>query len=149
MNWSVKQYKEFLQRRGLNDTAGILDKIENSSEKSKPLKYRNVKVPLDDHCFDSKREADVYCNLKACCSAGVISDLQLQPRFLLQDAFVDRFGKKQRAVYYIADFSYRDSDNRLVVVDVKSKATQANAVYRLKRKFFLFRYRDVIFREIF
>lgn len=141
-NWTVEQYEEYLERRRR-------EKLGISKDNDVPLKYHNRKVKVDDHVFDSAREASVYQGLKACEKAGVICDLVLQPRFLLQESFTDFSGKRQKAIYYVADFRFTEKDGKDVVVDVKSKITEANPVYRLKRKLFLYRYRDIEFREIF
>ena len=50
-------------------------------------KYRNKKVIVDGKEFDSKKEGDRYKKLRLLERAGEISDLELQPRFLLQDKF--------------------------------------------------------------
>lgn len=72
-----------------------------------------------------------------------ITELQLQPKFLLQDSFKYK-DKVERKIYYIADFSYK-KDGKLIVEDVKGKKTD---VYKLKRKLFLYKYTDINFREV-
>lgn len=107
-------------------------------------KYGASKTVIDGIKFDSKKEADFYAELKLLEKAEVISDLVLQPVFVLQDAFVCK-GKKIRAITYVADFKYRQGD-KTVVVDVKGMRTD---VYKLKRKLFLKRYGDQVdFREV-
>ena len=144
VNWTWEQYREYMLKRGLSVKSDG-NKVQDGSR----LKYRNEKLVVDGHRFDSLREADVYNGLKMAEKAGVISKLELQPRFVLQDAFVGKDGKRFRAIVYVADFRYLDRNGNTIVVDVKSKATEANAVYRLKRKMLLFRYPDILFREIF
>ena len=144
MNWTKEQYLEYLEKRR-RESFGLVRK-EPFSVVSK---YRSEKTEVDGHVFDSAREASVYHGLKLAERSGVISDLELQPRFLLQEAFRDRKGKMWRSVYYVADFRYTDANGHVVVVDVKSKITEANTVYRLKRKLLLFRYPDIDFREVF
>ena len=68
-------------------------------------KYRNKKVQVDMYVFDSIRESQRYKELKLLERAGEISNLELQPRFLLQDSF-KKNGKTYRKIEYIADFSY-------------------------------------------
>lgn len=68
-------------------------------------KYRNKKVIIDDYVFDSIQESKRYKELKLLLKAGKISDLQLQPRFLLQDSF-KKNGKTFRKIEYVADFMY-------------------------------------------
>lgn len=68
-------------------------------------KYRNKKVQVDMYVFDSIRESQRYKELKLLERAGEISNLELQPKFLLQDSF-KKNGKTYRKIEYIADFSY-------------------------------------------
>ena len=68
-------------------------------------KYRNKKVQVDMYVFDSIRESQRYKELKLLERAGEISNLELQPRFLLQDSF-KKNGKTYRKIEYIEDFSY-------------------------------------------
>jgi hypothetical protein len=98
-------------------------------------KYKNQPVVLDGFRFASRKEAKEYVRLKLLVQAGEITDLTLQPQFVLQEG--------KHPIRYIADFSYVQ-DGRLVVVDVKGYRTKE---YRLKRKLFLEKYPDVIFEE--
>lgn len=50
-------------------------------------KCRNKKVQVDMYIFDSIRESQRYKELKLLERAGTITDLELQPRFLLKDSF--------------------------------------------------------------
>lgn len=68
-------------------------------------KYKNKRVIVDDYIFDSIQESKRYKELKLLLRAGEISNLQLQPRFLLQEGF-KKNGKTYRKVEYIADFMY-------------------------------------------
>lgn len=117
----------------------------NMQAKAAPYnKYGAVKSVSDNIKFDSKKEAARYNDLKMMEKSGVISDLVLQPSFVLQDGFYYK-GKKERAIRYIADFSYM-RDGKKYVEDVKGLKTD---VYRIKRKLFLRQYgADIEFREI-
>lgn len=109
-------------------------------------KYRAKKTVVDGIKFDSKREAERYCELKLLEKAKEIRNLELQPRFLLQDKFKDRNGKTHRKIEYVADFMYIDKDGKKIVEDVKGMMTD---VYKLKKKMFLKIYDDQYeFREI-
>jgi len=119
-------------------------------------KYGNVKVQLDGYGFDSKAEAQRYGELKLLVQAGEICELSVHPVFVLQRAFQDVDGKRRRAITYEADFMYREHgkygvaghDPRLgrwIVEDVKGKRT---AVFNIKLKLFLHRYRTYHFRLI-
>lgn len=68
-------------------------------------KYKNQKTQIDMYVFDSAAEARRYKELKLLERAGEISNLELQPRFLLQDSF-KKNGKTYRKIEYIADFKY-------------------------------------------
>lgn len=106
-------------------------------------KYGNKKTIINGIKFDSKKESERYLVLKDMLKNKEIEDLQLQPKFLLQDSY--RYNEKTiRKIYYIADFSYK-KDGKLVVEDVKGKKTE---VYKLKRKLFLYRYPNMDFREV-
>ena len=73
---------------------------------------------------------------------GGISELKEQVRFVLQDSFKIN-GKTERAIVYIADFTYI-LNGALMVEDVKGFKTE---VYKIKRKLLLFKYPDIIFLE--
>ena len=62
--------------------------------------------------------------------AGFISNLQRQVKFELQPEFYFN-GKKERATYYIADFTYIDEHGDMIVEDVKGVKTQ---MYKDKKK---------------
>lgn len=109
-------------------------------------KYNAKKTIVDGHPFDSKREAERYCELKFFVRAGEIRNLELQLRFLLQDKFVDKQGNKHRKIEYVADFLYIDKLGRNVVEDVKGVLTD---VYKIKKKIFLKKYdNQYVFKEI-
>ena len=107
-------------------------------------KYHSKKTVVDGHKFDSKKEAERYKELKALEELGVIEDLKLQPRFVLQESFKDSKWGAQRAITYVADFLYKE-DRKTVVEDVKGMKTD---VYRIKKKLFLKLYPGIDFREV-
>lgn len=92
---------------------------------------------VNGHRFASKAEAKRYGELMMMAANGDIYDLELQPRFLLQEAFECRL-KKHRAIEYVADFKYRDK-YKTVVEDVKGMKTD---VYLMKVKLLIYKYRD-------
>nr|DAF46547.1 MAG TPA: Endonuclease [Myoviridae sp. ct1ba2] len=109
-------------------------------------KYNAKKTVVDGIEFDSIREADRYCELKLLEKAKKIRNLELQPRFLLQDKFKDKQGNTHRKIEYVADFLYIDKLGRNIVEDVKGVLTD---VYKLKKKMFLKLYdNQYVFREI-
>lgn len=83
------------------------------------------------YVFDSIAESKRYKELALLQRAGKITELQLQPKFLLQESF-RKNGKTYRKIEYIADFMYEEK-NKIIVEDVKGKETE---VFKLKRKLF-------------
>lgn len=109
-----------------------------------PSKYRSKKVEYDGHIFHSKRECARYMELSEMEKAGEISDLQLQVKFELIPAQRENGKVVERAITYIADFTYLQNGN-FIVEDVKPKgrdgkipqfykATAAYGAYTIKRK---------------
>lgn len=108
-------------------------------------KYGNKKVVVDGHPFDSKREARRYKELKLMERAGVIKDLELQPKFELIPTIRTEHETLKKTVYK-ADFRYFDvKANHEVVEDVKGFKTD---VYKLKKKMLLHKYQGIDFREV-
>lgn len=77
----------------------------NRGRANKDMKYKNKKIQVDMYVFDSIAESRRYKELALLEKAGEIKDLQLQPRFLLQEGF-KKNGKTYRKIEYIADFMY-------------------------------------------
>lgn len=93
---------------------------EINETKVKKQKYRNQKIEIDGHLFDSKAEARRYLFLRSQQSLGEIFDLKLQEPFQLS------------VCKYKADFVYREKHTgALIVEDVKGVKTQT---YILKKK---------------
>ena len=117
--------------------------------KKKERKYHNKIAQFNGIKFDSKKERDWYMILLTYKRNGRIKELELQKKFELQESYIDNTGKKQRAITYIADFFYYDNKLKCYVAeDVKSKATQQDKVYRLKKKMFMYQYPNILFKEI-
>lgn len=95
-------------------------------------KYRNRKIELDGHVFDSKAEARYYKELLMRQNAKDILFFKLQPKYQLVAGF-EKDGKKHRAIHYIADFEVHNNDGTIDVIDVKGFKTD---VFRLKEKLF-------------
>ncbi len=106
-------------------------------------KYKNKKVQIDMYVFDSVRESQRYKELKLLERAGEISNLELQPRFLLQDSF-KKNGRTFRKIEYVADFKYIEN-GKTIVEDVKGMQTD---VFKLKHKIFEKVYPDLKLRII-
>ncbi len=106
-------------------------------------KYGNKKVTIDGIEFDSKKEATRYGELMIMFKAGLIKNIELQPKFVLLEKFTDKFGKKWREIAYIGDFQYQECDDDTVVVE-DSKGFKTKD-FLLKEKLFRNRYRDIKF----
>jgi hypothetical protein len=113
-------------------------------------KYGAERVTVDGVPFASKAEGHRYRELRLLERSGLINGLNLQPRFELLPAFVDRRGQRHRARYYVGDFEYIVTEpgpdqGRHVVEDVKGMELQ---VFSLKRAMFIRRYPDIELRII-
>lgn len=106
-------------------------------------KYRNKKVQVDMYVFDSIAESKRYKELKLLERAKQIKDLELQPCFLLQEAF-KKNGKTYRKIEYVADFKYIEN-GKTIVEDVKGMQTD---VFKIKHKLFEKKYPDLELRII-
>src|SRR5690348_6849374 len=96
--------------------------------RKKRSKYGNVKTEVDGITFDSAAEARRYGQLRMLEQAGVVANLELQPRFPLIVNGVT-------IAEYRADFRYRDPETGLVVIeDVKGGNATRTPQYRIKRK---------------
>lgn len=107
-------------------------------------KYCAKKTRIDGITFDSKKEADYYCELKMRRMLGEVKDFDLQVPFELQEKF--RYnGKAIRAIVYVADFVVTYKDGTKEVIDVKGYRTEG---YLLKKKMLLYKYPDINFVEV-
>lgn len=101
-------------------------------------KYHSRKITVDGITFDSRKEYKRFCELSLLERAGKITGLQRQVKFELIPS--QRIAGKvvERAVSYVADFTYKDGQGVLHVEDVKGyKKGQAYAMFVLKRKLML------------
>lgn len=89
-HWTPEMYQEFVKKG------------------NKKSKFNAKKTPLDGHTFDSKKEADYYCELKNRLQAKDIRGFCLQPIFILAPG-----------LKYKADFIVFNNDNTTEVIDVK------------------------------
>jgi hypothetical protein len=111
-------------------------------EKRKKNKFGARKTESNNTVFDSKFESQVYQERLLQEQAGEISNLKLQVRFTLQEAFRDRTGKKHRAITWRADFVYIENGVN-VAEDAKGFDTDGS---RVRRKLFARHYPDWILR---
>ena len=103
-HWSIEEYREY-QKKG-----------------NKRSKYGAIKTNIDGHTFDSKKEAEFYCNLKLRLQAKEIKGFCLQPVFILAEG-----------LKYKADFVVFNNDGTTDVIDIKGFKTKE---YITKKKVF-------------
>ena len=115
---------------------------------NKKSKYRNRKVVYRGIKFDSKLELKRYLVLKTLEKTKEIIDLELQPKYLLQDSFKDKDGKLHRAINYFADFRYQTLSGKIITEDVKSDITRRKRTYKNKIKMLLLKYPEINFVEV-
>lgn len=97
----------------------------------KRAKYGNKKVFADGIWFDSRKEWQRYTELVLALNSGLITKLQIHPKFEL-------VVNGTKVGNFVADFSYSvvfpsDGPSKIIVEDVKSRPTMT-AVYRLKKR---------------
>lgn len=114
-----------------------------------PNKYHSRKAVYDGMSFDSQKELQRWLELRMLEKAGEITGLRRQVRYLLipEQREPDTTGPKggvrkgkilERAVYYVADFVYKEKEAEgTVVEDAKGIRTKD---YILKRKLMLWVY---------
>lgn len=102
-------------------------------EIAKPERHGRIKVAsairrtVDGRVFASLKEAQRYQALRFREIAGEIRDLECQPKYVIEINGV-------RICEVIPDFRYVTRTGRVIVEDVKSRHTQKDPVYRLKKK---------------
>lgn len=115
----------------------------NDKAKWKPNKYGARKVMVGGNVFDSAKEAARFRDLKQQEVVGFISNLELQPCFVLQEGFTHGENTYKPIEYY-ADFRYVNKEGKVIVEDTKGFRTET---YLLKKKMLLKKYPDINFRE--
>jgi len=118
-------------------------------------KYHARKTPYEGYVFDSGKECQRYKDLRLLEFAGEITDLTVHPKFVLQEGFIDRDGKKIRPITYSADFRYQRREGNIningdyfvtpVVEDVKGVQTQ---LFKVKWKWVKKLYPHIDFRIV-
>ena len=99
-------------------------------------KYKAKPVVIDNIRFASTLEGKYYQELLFLKKAGVVKDIKLQPRFLLQEKF-KKDGKLCRPIFYVADFQVKYKDGHTEIVELKGMETQ---LWRVKQKLFEHKY---------
>lgn len=152
---TMEEYQDYLKRKKepANITAATVKQTPNkkgwgtipNKQNNTKSKYSNRKVNIDGITFDSKKEANRYKELKILENLGKISNLELQPVYVLQESFKYK-GKNIRAIKYIGDFEYVDSKTgNKVLEDTKGFKTKD---YLIKVKLLKNKYPNIDFREL-
>lgn len=119
--------------------------LKDQPTEKRKSKFGNTRVMVDGIWFDSQKEANRYSELRLMQRAGIVKEIELQPRFLLQDGYhCGQTNRWIRKMEYVADFRITYADGRVVVEDVKGFKT---AIYRMKAKMFRAKFPDVEFVE--
>lgn len=111
----------------------------------KRAKYHNIKTATDGISFDSKKEMQVYLRLKDMLTRGLISNLELQPKWVLQpklkEIYIKHLKTKDKVcertillpITYAADFAF-DWNGERIYLDVKASKSMLPKEYALKKK---------------
>ena len=116
----------------------VYEKLVGKSIDIKTNKYKNKKRFVGSELFDSQKEYYTFIKLQLMEKAGEIHELRRQEKFVLIEPFT-LGNKKYRETSYISDFTYRDKEDKLHVIDVKSEITKTQ-VYKLKKKLMAYKY---------
>jgi hypothetical protein len=130
-NWSTADVSAVYKRNG--SPSPIKDACGSGS------KYHAQKTIVDGIKFDSAAESRAYSKLRWAELLGIISDLELQPRYVLQEGF-SASGKRVRAITYRGDFRFI-REGKTVVVEVKGFETEA---WKIREKLFRAKYPDIV-----
>ena len=110
----------------------------NNSKKSKE------KRTLNGHEFSSDVEYKFYVYLLSKQEKGIVKNIIIQPRYLLQEKYV-KYGKNVLPIYYISDFEVEYENGDIITYDVKGMSTPD---FILKKKIFDYKYPDKILKVI-
>jgi len=103
-------------------------------DKAKRKKYNNQACEFRGLKFDSIKEHDYYIILLDKLKHNEISELKRQVKLIIQPSFKMPNGETVKEIYYLADFSYKDSAGIIHYIDVKGGEATKTAVYKLKKK---------------
>jgi hypothetical protein len=99
---------------------------------------------VDGIKFASESESFYYLYCKERKAQGEIEDFRMQVPFTLQEGYINASGKKIRPIVYISDFIITSSDGRERVVDVKSSPRFMTEIFKLKKKIWEYKFKDIL-----
>lgn len=108
-----------------------IEEFRNGKFSVRKSKYGNNKTQYNGKIYDSFKESQYAKTLDTLKSATL--DRDRVNSYDTQIEFRCEVGGRHICSYF-ADFKVYYADGRIEIIDVKSKATQANPVYRLKKK---------------
>ncbi len=100
--------------------------IKLQGENVSKSKYNSRKTVVDGISFDSRAEADYYCQLKILLRAGKIDGFCRQARFVITEG-----NNGEKGTEYVTDFVVFYPNGTYRIVDVKGVKTE---VFKLKIK---------------
>jgi len=111
-------------------------------------KYHAKKTVVDNIVFASIKESERYTELKLLQASGMIKNFTCQPRFILQEKYKRKDGKRIRAIEYVGDFEVEYPDGHIEIEDVKTKGTCKIPTFLLKQKILEKVYPDINFKVV-
>jgi len=110
------------------------------------MHYKGTKCTYDGITFDSNPEGEYYLKLK---NDDSVTDLQVHPKFTLQQGFRNNQGKAIRSITFKPDFQYI-KDGQEYIEDVKPCKELIDSDFTLRFKLLQYIYKDsnTIFRLI-
>jgi len=135
-------YKKKYHRKKRSSTKDTLN-IEGAIQLKATGRYGNRKVLYKGLKFDSSMEFLFYCHLLSLQETGEVINIELQPKFLLQEKFRYQ-GKGIREINYISDFRVLYKNGNTIVWDVKG--IKPPEVFLLKWKLVKYLNQDVDFK---
>lgn len=115
MEWTPEQYRAHLEKQA------------QATQKAKKSKFKNKWVEVDGIKFQSKREGDVYVELKRRMQIGEIKSIDRQKRY---EFIINGL----KVTSYRADFVIELSGGGFQVIDVKSPVTRNLNDYVIRKK---------------
>lgn len=107
-------------------------------------KADKAKRTINGHTFSSDLEFKYYKYLLEQQEQGIVRNIVIQPKFLLQEEFI-KYGAKIRKIEYIADFEVEYTNGDVIIFDTKGMTTPD---FLLKQKMFDYKYPDKTLKVI-
>lgn len=129
-----KELKEYLEKGYIKSFS-----VPTYDTAEYDVRLNALKVMIDEHNFDSMEEAKFYLYALEKKREGIVKEITLQPKFVLQPSFKNKIGHTHRSITYKADFELTLEDDSVMTIDVKGMETDQ---FKLKYKMFEYKYPD-------